>query len=74
MNSIYDSPSDILQIKASFQSLFQKFDMFRPHWSNRSQGMNWLAMVISPCGTHISIFCGSALLVTEGSYFLVYIE
>ena len=41
-NLIYNSPSNSLQINASLQSYFQKYDGSRRHSSSRSQGMNGL--------------------------------
>ena len=42
LNSIYNSPSNILRIYVSFESYFQKYDRSRQHWSSKSQGMNGL--------------------------------
>ena len=39
---IYKSPPNILQIYASFQSYFQKYNRSRQHWSRWSPGTNWL--------------------------------
>ena len=43
-NSIYNSPSNILRIYASFQSYFQKYDKSRRHMSSISAGMNGLTL------------------------------
>ena len=45
-NSIYNSPSTILQIYASFKSYFQKYDRSRRLRSSKSQGMNRLTLML----------------------------
>ena len=42
--TIYNSSSDILQIYASFQIYFQKYDMSWQHWLSKSPGMHGLIM------------------------------
>ena len=42
LNFIYISPSNILQIYASFQSYFLKYDRSRRNLSDTSPGMNGL--------------------------------
>ena len=56
-NFIYNSPSEILQIYASFRSYFPKTDWSRRHSSSRSPGMDGLKQVYKQvtCFTRVGV-------------------
>ena len=63
--TIYNPPSNILQIYALFQSYFQKYEKSRGHLSSRSPGMQWVNHVVSilwggPPPPHPSFRAGEA--------------